>query len=154
MYGFKGVVYNCLWKQTKHSSFVGLLHGGRGRGKRSDPPDSHIYYFQFSPHFVVVPTSLFYFYCKILYNVAIFFSIPPGFHLGIPLTTLASPASPCPYSPGLLPLTPSLRPLHLHSNLVDCDWGINKSKFHLRVTFAGRISFLTTLHIISEQFPL
>lgn len=122
---------------------------GWGRRQRFDPLDSDTFYFRLPPHFVVVPASLLYFYCKTLCNVAIFFSIPHGSHnLGDPLPALSSSAygTPPPILPGPChPPPPRPCPLHLYSNLVDCDWRIKKSKFQLRVTLADHISYLTIL---------
>ena len=66
---------------------------------------SPTYYSCFPPPSLGVPACLFYFYCKMLRNMAKFFSFSPT-SLPFSCTPPASFPPPAPYSPGLLPPVP------------------------------------------------
>ena len=89
--------------KSHQASGIDSHESGRNRG--SETLASHYFYSCFLPPSVGVPASFFYFYCKMLPNIAKFFSFSPGScHFGNPVS--------CPF-PSSLPY-PSLTPMGSH----------------------------------------
>ena len=97
------------------------MHDMWGETGGSETPASRTFYSRFPPPSEGVPDSLFYLYCKMLRNIAKFFSFLPGpATLGILLPARTPPA---PYSPGLpSPCPPPLIWVCVKRKLQICHW--------------------------------
>ena len=116
------------------------LHDSGGETGGSKTPVSQTFYYRFPAPSVGVSVFLFYFYCKMLHNIAKFFSIfPVPATSGIPLPALCPPASrtsPAPYSSGLPPCPPS------HDT---CPRFLSKPSRALRGEHLGKFTQFTAL---------
>ena len=83
-------MYHWVKSKSTHAPLLclGCLIEGRGRDRLRgfETPASCTFYSSFTPPSVGIPTSLFYFYCKMLCNIAKFsnFLLLPGSHLESP----------------------------------------------------------------------
>ena len=105
-------IVNC--NPSQYFTIEATLVGGDRGGGGSETPASRSFYSRFPPPPVGVPASLFYFYFKMLRNIANFFSFSSGSrHFGDPASRLFSSRLPYPSralfseAPGpLSPFTP------------------------------------------------
>ena len=78
----------------QYARIGGFVTSWVGGDRESETPASRTFYSSFPPPSEGVPTSLFYLFCKMLRNIAIFFSfLPVPATLGIPLPALSPSTS-------------------------------------------------------------
>ena len=115
-----------------------MLHSLWVETRGSETPASRTFYSRFLSPSIGVPASLFYFYSRMLRNIANFSPfLPLPANLGIPLPALSPPASPTPPSP-ILPGSQPPVPLH------------KSGPYHMKMNLYQR----TVLHINGYNLPL